>query len=111
MRRQHFFADGAHLGTREIDPLLRFPGEAPSLATHYAFFCPRCGEIWGRVHFEYEAQTRIVSRPCLRHGDGRLSASSRYHCLPLEFDESWPSAAIRHEFLAELAYRETLYRS
>lgn len=111
MPTQHFFADGAYLGSRQFPAFRNIPGEAPSLQPHYAFFCPTCGELWGRVCFDHSTDTRVISRRCLKHGDGRLSDWHQHLGSPRNFDESWPPAAIRHEFFAELTYRENLIRS
>lgn len=45
---------------------------------HTAYFCPHCGELWGRAiyqfHFEYfpipRASWVVESRRCVRCGDG-----------------------------------------
>ena len=45
---------------------------------HVAYFCPKCGEIWGRevltYQFDYaplpDAVWVIESRRCAKHGDG-----------------------------------------
>lgn len=48
-----------------------------------AYFCPACGEIWGRAvyDFEFEYSPRVVGRPwvvesrrCVKHGDGTFLA-------------------------------------
>lgn len=57
---------------------------------HTAYFCPYCGEVWGREiyqhHFEYSPRPPeswvVEKRPCPRHGDGQfLSGLSEFeHC-------------------------------
>lgn len=47
---------------------------------HTAYFCPRCGSLWGRAiydyHFDYapipKGSWAIESRPCVRCGDGQF---------------------------------------
>jgi len=41
----------------------------------WAFFCPRCGEIWGRVVRTSPAENQhwlVMQRPCVAHGDGQM---------------------------------------
>lgn len=55
---------------------------------HTAYFCPICGEIWGRAiyqhHFSYSPIPKdswvVETRRCVKHGDGTFLTSQ-----PLEF--------------------------
>ena len=49
---------------------------------HRAYFCPVCGEIWGREVYTHQFQYRpippgewvVETRNCVEHGDGQLLA-------------------------------------
>lgn len=49
---------------------------------HVAFFCPKCGDLWGRAVWEYEfdyrprvvASWRVEARLCVACGDGQFLA-------------------------------------
>lgn len=77
----HYFEGNRLVGTR----LQYCCGYAPSKGErrsaywpNTAFFCPTCGEIWGRAvldhQFQYspipQASWAIESRRCVEHGDG-----------------------------------------
>lgn len=108
--KQHFWAGGAYLGQREIpDIRLGDPnGAARGLhLDHFntAYFCPYCGDIWGRVTFD-EANPRwqITSRACREHSITGLEQAFG-GCLqstfpgadPCRFAADWPVEAIRWE--------------
>jgi hypothetical protein len=78
-----FFAEGAYVG--ELRAYFAaasqggqsFSGHWP----HQAFFCPECGDLWGRAvndtsGFAYHpippAKWIVHVRPCAQHGDGIL---------------------------------------
>lgn len=54
---------------------------------HVAFFCPQCGELWGRAIYQREfdyrpriaAEWHVESKRCVRCGDGQFLAG-----LPLD---------------------------
>lgn len=106
MASQQFYVDGRYLGARTIPDNFVVPGLAVRRHFSYAFFCLRCGEVWGRLlHLKGEL-TQVVGRPCRKHGDGRLSQTHFFAGEPYNFERDWPPAAIRHEFECELSLAE-----
>lgn len=103
MAAQHFFVGPRHLGARTIPDLRVIPGLEVRFHHSYAYFCLRCGEIWGRLLHERADLTQCAIRPCLRHGDGKLSTTHHFAGEPTNFEDDWPPAAVAHEFAAELA--------
>jgi hypothetical protein len=83
MLTAHWFAENRTLGSSEYPNLgftsfLRIPKST-------AYFCPRCGELWGRVHLEGIIPSwEVLERACIRHGSGFL-----YHPT---YEELWPMA-------------------
>lgn len=49
-----------HLGRMEIPPQ-RFPPQ------HIAFFCPSCGEVWGRIVISEGGYWALFNVPCREH--------------------------------------------
>lgn len=103
MSLQHFFVGPRHLGARQIPDLRVIPGLEVRFHHSYAYFCLRCGEVWGRLLHERADLTQCTIRPCLRHGDGKLSTTHFFAGEPTNFEDDWPPAAVAHEFAAELA--------
>lgn len=103
MAAQHFFVGTRYLGSRTIPDTRCIPGLEVRRHYSYALFCMRCGEIWGRFLHERSTLTQCTIRPCLLHGDGKLSTSHFFAGEPTNFEADWPPAAIAHEFAAELA--------
>lgn len=97
MPLQHFFIGPSYLGSRTIAAFRDKPPFGPQPSQSVAYFCPRCGEIWGRLAIE-AGTWALVQRPCPKHGDGRLSDLSRYTRLESEFGDDWPPAAVKYEF-------------
>ena len=107
MALQHFFVGARHLGARQIPDTRCVPGLAVVFHWSHAFFCPKCGEIWGRLHHERGAYWQCTYRPCVKHGDGHLSQD----WVPASYDvtyfePSWPPAAIEYEFQRQLERAE-----
>ena len=102
MATQQFYVGGRYLGQRTIPDNYVVPGFDVRHHFSYAFFCMRCGEVWGRLVHLPAKLTQCVCRPCQKHGDGRLSTTHFFQgeCTNLEAD--WPADAIRHELLCEL---------
>ena len=107
MAEQQFYVEGHYLGSREI-PLNRvIPGLDIILHRSIAYFCPKCGEVWGRVLHVAADYTQCWQRPCSKHGDGRLGSLPYNHLgEPNNVEEDWPEAALRWELTAELTYHE-----
>lgn len=106
MASQHFFLGSRHLGTRQIPDMRIVPGLDVRPHHSYAFFCMRCGDIWGRLLHDRGRLTQCTIRPCARHGDGRFSTTFHFAGEPTNFEADWPPAAISHEFSCELALAE-----
>lgn len=106
MAAQHFFVGRNFLGTRQIPTNRVVPGLEIRPHFSYCLFCMRCGDIWARIMHDAATLTQIRCVPCRKHGDGRLACHPQWLDDPTRFEEDWPSAAIRHEFLATLAVVE-----
>ena len=117
MNHQHFWADNSYLGQRECPTL--WPADPQSkargtlLAQHNtAYFCPVCGNIWGRVTYDQAAPLwHILSRHCEEHGQGGWPtwasgslAATFPGVSPLSVDRTWPLKALQRE--AELLMRK-----
>lgn len=107
MASQLFFVGKTFLGERTIPDVRAVPGLDARLHHSHAYFCPFCGDIWGRVIHTKGGYTQCSQRPCRAHGDGRLGTLP-YSFLgdATNFDEDWPAAAIKWEFETELLYAE-----
>jgi hypothetical protein len=100
----HMLADGAYLGSRDIPAFEKLRDFGPRATRSLAYFCPRCGEVWGRLATDPAGYTQCLDRFCLRHGDGRLGT------LPYNSPDwtvsnvaaDWPRAALLRELEAEL---------
>lgn len=106
MGKQVFEADGQVLGSREIPNFLNLPGIAIRPHYSYAYFCCRCGEIWGRLRHEGAAYTQCIYRNCRAHGDGRLAMTFPSDREPIGISFDWPREALLREFLVELETAE-----
>lgn len=109
MATQHFLVGKAYLGSRAIPDFRVIPGLEARPHHSYAYFCLRCGDIWGRLAVDGAPLTQCVCRPCSKHGDGRLSNTHEVPGEPYNFASDWPAAAIKYELLAELNYMERFY--
>lgn len=106
MALQHFFADGQYLGARKIPDLRVYPGLEVRRHFSYAYYCGRCGEIWGRFLHDIADYTQLIQLPCRKHGDGLLSCHPTWLDMPTRFEPDWPLAATKREF--ELLLAEAL---
>lgn len=97
MALQHFFVGQRHLGSRLIPDTRIIPGLEVRFHYSHVFFCPHCGEIWGRLLHEKARYHQCAYRPCAKHGNGRLS-DNHPHSEPVYFEPDWPKAAIQYEF-------------
>ena len=65
-------------GDRTIAQILHLqPLGGPNSTSHLleqsiAYFCPACGEIWGRITLSTATYWQCLERPCQTHGDGSL---------------------------------------
>lgn len=106
MAEQHFFVNGRFLGSRMIPNFRNFPGIEDLSQHSHVYYCIRCGEIWARLIHKGATYNQLACRPCLKHGDGRLSCDPAWFDVPLRFEDDWPSGAIRWEFEACLQWAE-----
>ena len=108
MALQSFFAGGRCLGSREIPNFRSDPTFGLVTAASWAYFCPRCGDIWARLAVEGSPTTQLAQRPCLEHGDGTLAVSSRWEASETTYQPDWPEEALRWQChaLLERAYKE-----
>ena len=62
-----FFLGSRCLGSCPAKPLITTPQGPIHMVSSYAFFCPRCGEIWGRVFCDHKSSLWAVkNRPCAK---------------------------------------------
>lgn len=106
--KQHFHTSIRYLGAREVDStyplgLIEAPA-ARAKQRNCAYFCPRCGEIWGRVSYDGVDEWTIHSRPCAMHGtqpwEVQYAGSFRaaYPGIdPLSISTDWPRGALEYE--------------
>lgn len=89
----HYFEGNSLVGTREMYccGYARSDGKRYSASwPNTAYFCPVCGEIWGRAvydhHFQYSPVTPhnwvVESRRCVQHGDGFFLSGYGLENLP-----------------------------
>lgn len=107
MTVQQFYVGGSYLGQRDIPRVRLVPRLEQSVQRSIAYFCPKCGDVWGRIVHLASDYTQCVQRACAKHGDGRLGTLP-YNILgePTNVEHDWPAQAVRYEFAAELAYAE-----
>jgi len=87
-----YFEGGSYVGEREIYCCGYTPSFGERVSAywpHTAYFCPICGEIWGRAiyqhHFTYSPIPKnswvVETRRCVKHGDGTfLTSQVLDHC-------------------------------
>lgn len=66
--------ESLYVGQRLIATKLSiWHNQGEALLNHTAYFCPVCGEVWGRrVFLTTNLRFRAVERFCEQHGDGSL---------------------------------------
>jgi len=95
-----FFLNGQYLGTVPAE----LPGKMP--VRSLAYFCPCCGNVWGRINTSGGKAWDLQYRPCSPCGDISddwmidpimIGCFSGYQSnLPAE---DWPASLLRHELL------------
>jgi len=103
MARQTFFLGPCCLGSRSVPEFHFTPGLGNRLIRSRAYFCGRCGDIWGRLLVDSSTFTQLVQRPCLAHGDGRFSQFHNFE-EGADYSADWPAAATAYEARAWLEY-------
>lgn len=107
MARQDFFAEGQFLGSRTIPHLWSPPETPPLISPSVAYYCHKCGEIWGRIRHELPGEGWFLRYAlCREHGDGRFIPLSSSPTDPTIFQDNWPSGAIHWEFESALRLAE-----
>lgn len=110
--KQSLFADGEWLGDREVSAYRLADPNSKAYGTvlpyyNVAYFCPHCGEIWGRILYETaRPEWQINIRQCARHATlgiqavyaGSLISSHPSAKEPGAWADDWPEAATRREF-------------
>lgn len=110
MTRATIFVSGRMLGAFEVSSFYSDRnGAVPTRSI--AYFCPLCGDIWGRIVVSGAASTQCRYRPCEKHGDGRLSQSAWPEEAATFLTAAWPRAALERELDLELAYQQKLWSS
>lgn len=99
MPKQRFFAGVHYLGERQIPPTKEEGTFGIMAVQSLVYFCPRCGDIWGRLLVEGAKMTQLSHRPCTHHGDGRLSTpdNGKFPWHESQFAADWPPAAFERE--------------
>ena len=88
-----YFEGNSLAGTREAYCCGYARADGSRHSAHWpniAFFCPTCGEIWGRAvydhHFSYQPMAAspwtIETRRCVQHGDGYFLSGYGEESLP-----------------------------
>lgn len=88
-----YFEGNRLAGTRETYCCGYAPSSDKRVSAYWpntAYFCPVCGEIWGRAVYDHHFQYRpipqtpwaIESRRCVEHGDGLLLSGYGEESLP-----------------------------
>lgn len=105
-----YFSDGQYLGHSDI--------ECDFSPHSHAFFCPTCGEVWGRV-IVLQSGWQIHIVPCIKHTRSCVSDWSKVpgtitspFLLPRDLSKmEWalaldylPPAVVRQEFARLLQY-------
>lgn len=103
MARQTFEVGGKVLGERSVPSFVYSELEGGKRPTpSYAYFCSRCGEIWGRLRTEGAQYTQCCYRACEAHGDGRLAQHWIRGEEPSILARDWPREALARELRLEL---------
>jgi hypothetical protein len=82
-----FFEGNSFVGSRRVY-CCGYEGQS-AYWPHTAYFCPVCGELWGRAIYQHEFDYKpipqnswvIETRRCVKHGDGTFLQDSQIdHC-------------------------------
>ena len=107
MARQLFEVKGRILGWREVPNFRNIPGFDIRPTESFAYFCPRCGEIWARLWCEGATYCQCSYRLCQAHGDGRLAnGHDVVGDWPWRPAANWPKEALMRELLLEIKQSE-----
>jgi hypothetical protein len=74
----------------------------------YAWFCPRCGEIWAHMHLPGR-KYMVWSRPCDRHKSVREPAGSLWLSWDYEYLKALPEPVLRREVELHFKHYEDKY--
>lgn len=99
-----FFVGDKYLGRGIARPPAR------GTPSHYAWFCPQCGEIWARAVVELpgiEWQTYRVLCPRHQHPGWFTVPGSIWQMLDTELNDALPPAALQREFTIHLNHFDT----
>ncbi len=102
------FVAGRSLGTFEV-PLFYSDRSGAVPVRSVVYFCPSCGDIWGRIFVPGAGSTQCRYRACEKHGDGRLTQSAWPSEPATYLTEAWPRPALVRELELELAYQTKLW--
>lgn len=95
---RHFIIEGRHLGTAEIaEEIIHGTLIAP---VPFAYFCPKCAELWARFPIEGSVKNwQVYHQPCRKHSHDWFSpAGALFLSWKPEFLETFPDEAVRWEF-------------
>lgn len=108
MPQASIFVGNRSLGTFPV-PLFHTDRTGAFPVQSVAYFCPSCGDIWGRIVIPGSTATQCRYRPCERHGDGRLTQSAWPSEPATYVTPAWPRAALERELDLELSYQAKLW--
>jgi hypothetical protein len=103
MALQTFEVGGEVLGVRQVPSFFRSELHGGMRPTYsYCYFCPHCGEVWGRLRTEGATYWQCCYRNCEAHGDGRLAQHWTRGDEPTRLASDWPRAALLREMYREM---------
>lgn len=105
MTLQHFLIEGRRCGSREIPSFRRWAGDIARPAGSWAYFCPRCGDVWAKLDAGGYC-TVMTAAYCRKHGDGTIARLCPFERWETEFGDDWPLEAKVHELTALLDQAE-----
>lgn len=96
-----------NLGERHIPDYWQAT-EGSKVSNSYVLFCPKCGEIWGRITHEHpSAYCQPVTSYCPDHmvfaSDGTFSSNVKWAGDPRDSD-GMPEAALKHDVISLCTY-------
>lgn len=84
--RADFFLSTQHLGTCDLPRGLTLSVGFSDPAQSTAYFCSKCGDVWGRIVVEGDPTFKLCSRHCAHHGSGlfQRGVGTLWHHYPKE---------------------------
>jgi hypothetical protein len=82
----HFFTGNKLLGTSNLPASIYLKVGQNDTPKNTAYFCPACGDIWGRIVVSDKQDYFLKNRFCTEHGSGLFQeySSPMWHHYPKE---------------------------